>query len=245
MKREASGDTRDKLDRIKEAGQRGAGAVADVFSAATNGADAARQAVANLLMEMARIQTMKAFAGLAGSGGATGGFFSALGGLLSFDGGGSTGMGPRSGGLDGKGGFLAMMHPRETVTDHTKGQRGGGAMKVDVGVSFDNDGNLQAYVRSVAQREAASATQAGIGQFERGMPGMNTSTPDDMPDEDFIPLCSVASGKLEALLAMPAVEPGDVAVKLYAFCQENFYLKDAYGTALAEKEARALVGVTA
>jgi hypothetical protein len=32
-----------------------------------------------------------------------------------FDGGGYTGSGPRSGGLDGKGGFMAMLHPRETV----------------------------------------------------------------------------------------------------------------------------------
>lgn len=38
----------------------------------------------------------------------------------SFDGGGYTGDGSRSGGLDGKGGFMAMLHPRETVIDHTK-----------------------------------------------------------------------------------------------------------------------------
>jgi lambda family phage tail tape measure protein len=38
----------------------------------------------------------------------------------SFAGGGYTGNGPRSGGLDGQGGFLAVMHPRETVIDHTK-----------------------------------------------------------------------------------------------------------------------------
>lgn len=50
---------------------------------------------------------------------------------MSFDGGGYTGNGPRSGGLDGKGGFLAMMHPQETVIDHTKSSgksgSGGGA----------------------------------------------------------------------------------------------------------------------
>lgn len=40
--------------------------------------------------------------------------------LPSADGGGFTGFGPRMGGLDGKGGFLAMLHPRETVIDHTK-----------------------------------------------------------------------------------------------------------------------------
>lgn len=42
-----------------------------------------------------------------------------LGGTPSFDGGGFTGLGSRSGGLDGKGGFMAMLHPRETIIDHT------------------------------------------------------------------------------------------------------------------------------
>ena len=40
--------------------------------------------------------------------------------LRSFDGGGFTGSGSRSGGVDGKGGFNAILHPNETVTDHTK-----------------------------------------------------------------------------------------------------------------------------
>jgi hypothetical protein len=44
----------------------------------------------------------------------------------SYDGGGYTGNGARAGGLDGKGGFMAMMHPRETVLDHTRGQSSGG-----------------------------------------------------------------------------------------------------------------------
>lgn len=43
----------------------------------------------------------------------------------SFDGGGFTGMGSRAGGADGKGGFMAMLHPNETVIDHSKGQAGG------------------------------------------------------------------------------------------------------------------------
>lgn len=42
----------------------------------------------------------------------------------SFEGGGSTGRGSRSGGMDSKGGFLAMLHPNETVIDHTKGSGG-------------------------------------------------------------------------------------------------------------------------
>ena len=43
----------------------------------------------------------------------------------SFEGGGFTGMGARSGGIDGRGGFLATLHPNESVIDHTKGQGAG------------------------------------------------------------------------------------------------------------------------
>ena len=43
----------------------------------------------------------------------------------SFEGGGFTGHGARAGGLDGKGGRMAMVHPNETVIDHTKGGAGG------------------------------------------------------------------------------------------------------------------------
>lgn len=48
--------------------------------------------------------------------------------LLSFDGGGYTGTASRSGGIDGKGGFLSVLHPQETVIDHTRG--GGGSRGV-------------------------------------------------------------------------------------------------------------------
>lgn len=40
-------------------------------------------------------------------------------GIPSFEGGGFTGRGSRSGGMDGKGGFLAMLHPDEDVLDRT------------------------------------------------------------------------------------------------------------------------------
>ena len=49
--------------------------------------------------------------------------------MKSFDGGGFTGTGTRSGGVDGKGGFMAVMHPNETVIDHTKGQKAGGVVE--------------------------------------------------------------------------------------------------------------------
>jgi hypothetical protein len=96
--------------------------------------------------------------------GSLGGLFS---GLASFDGGGSTGSGARTGGLDGKGGFLAMMHPRETVTDHTKsGSTVSGSIRVEVGVR--QDGNLEAYVT----KKASQITAVGVGQVRREVPGI-------------------------------------------------------------------------
>lgn len=46
----------------------------------------------------------------------------------SFEGGGFTGYGARSGGVDGKGGFPAILHPNETVVDHAQGQSLGGTV---------------------------------------------------------------------------------------------------------------------
>jgi hypothetical protein len=63
-----------------------------------------------------------------GSSGSTGNLVGSIlkifSGTTSFEGGGYTGSGPRSGGLDGRGGRLAMVHPNETVIDHEK-VRGG------------------------------------------------------------------------------------------------------------------------
>lgn len=100
-----------------------------------------------------------------GTGGAGGGLSGWLSGLMSMDGGGDTGMGARSGGLDGKGGFLAVMHPQETVIDRTKGQRGGGS--VDVRVFMDEGGHWQARVEKIVGsgiRAAAPAlTRQAVG----------------------------------------------------------------------------------
>ena len=57
--------------------------------------------------------------------------------LASFEGGGLTGPGVRSGGMDGKGGRLAMVHPNEKITDLHKGQ---GESKV-VNVNFTIQAN--------------------------------------------------------------------------------------------------------
>ena len=53
----------------------------------------------------------------------------------SGDGGGYTGNGARVGGLDGKGGFLTMLHPQESVIDHTKGQSSGTTVVQNINIS--------------------------------------------------------------------------------------------------------------
>lgn len=146
------------LERMRSATEKGQDAFRNLFGSVLDGADAAREAVANLAMEIAKVQFTKGAMGLLGSTSWGSGMISTIGGLLSFDGGGVTSSGPRAGGLDGKGGFLAMLHPQETVIDHTKGQVAGGATNVHVTVGIDQSGNL--YVREIAQQEAARMGQA-------------------------------------------------------------------------------------
>ena len=97
--------------------------------------------------------------GLFSDAGGSSGIMASIGGLLSFDGGGYTGEGSRSGGLDGKGGFMAMMHPNETVTDHTKG--GGGSVNININVSgVKDEGTLKQTAAQIAQRAGSAAQRA-------------------------------------------------------------------------------------
>jgi len=88
--------------------------------------------------------------------------------MPSFDGGGYTGNGSRAGGVDGKGGFHSILHPQETVIDHTKNQA-----LVDVKVTVINNtparvtttqnGNGVQLVIDEAKRQIAEDVQSGNG----------------------------------------------------------------------------------
>jgi hypothetical protein len=96
----------------------------EAFTGLLTGSTSALEALQNLVNRLAELAASDLFDQLfagAASGATGGGLGSMLRGLLSFDGGGFTGRGPRSGGLDGKGGKLALVHPNETVLDHVKG----------------------------------------------------------------------------------------------------------------------------
>jgi hypothetical protein len=84
----------------------------------------------------------------------------------SFAGGGFTGSGPRSGGVDGKGGFMAVLHPNETVTDHTKG--GGQSVHVTVGVD-PASGNITAFVDNRVAQSAPAIMQGGAQMAQAQM----------------------------------------------------------------------------
>lgn len=106
-------------------------------------------------------------------GGITGGFSPQLGkgltgpnvfgggkgffGIPSLDGGGDTGWGPRSGGMDGRGGFLAMLHPQETVIDRTKaGNDNGGSPQFLITNHIDARGATADAAPAIARQVTAS-----------------------------------------------------------------------------------------
>jgi hypothetical protein len=164
-------NAKEKMDEIADASERGKDALGEVFGSILEGSDAARKAIANLLMEIAKAQMMKGVFGLIDSMPGGGAITQAIGGAMSFDGGGYTGGGSRSGGLDGKGGFLAMLHPRETVVDHTKGQRGAsGPSSVAINVNVAGArGNAE------IEQMVASGVRQGIAQYDRQMPDRQKS----------------------------------------------------------------------
>lgn len=147
-------------------------AFSNTFTSIITGAENAREAVAGLLEQMADLLAQQAFKGIAGSG-FFGSILGALG-LPSADGGGFTGHGPRSGGVDGKGGFLMIGHPNETVIDHTKGQGMGGmtiSMPIDArgaqaGVAEQIRDQLRRAMPELEQRAVSAVSNAR----KRGVP---------------------------------------------------------------------------
>ncbi|MCV2870633.1 hypothetical protein OEW28_18630 [Defluviimonas sp. WL0002] len=116
-------ELQEQLGRTDGMAQRAASAIQTAFTGLFDDPKEALRQLGEQLLQMALFkQLAMSFPGTFGAGGVIP--------LPSFDGGGFTGTGTRSGGLDGKGGYLAMLHPNETVTDHTKGGGMGGTSVV-------------------------------------------------------------------------------------------------------------------
>ncbi|EBA06006.1 hypothetical protein [Sagittula stellata] len=131
-----------------------------------------RQIARDLIASGIRELLMSTFGfGSKRSGGFLGNVF---GGLLSFDGGGFTGVGARSGGVDGKGGFPAILHPNETVLDHTKGQSSGGSVGITVGV--DGQGNIVPLIRRVSGQVSVQVTGSAMQAQRQSFAGQIQAT---------------------------------------------------------------------
>ena len=141
--------------------------------------DAFRSMASEIIKELYRIFVVKKITGMISGYMSDPAMFGGIGGnapmgsvrpqARSFDGGGYTGGGSRSGGLDGKGGFMAMLHPKETVVDHTKGQSGGGVTIVqNINVSTGVQQTVRAEIRQMMPQIADSAKGAVLDAKRRG-----------------------------------------------------------------------------
>ena len=136
--------------------------------------DAFRDMAADIVRHLYKVlvvqQMINAFGGmLSGSSNAS---IAKIGGALeSYDNGGYTGNGPRSGGLDGKGGFMAIMHPRETVVDHTKGQQAstnGPTIVQNFNFSANGDDSVKKIIAQAAPQIAQMTKNSMLNDRRRG-----------------------------------------------------------------------------
>ncbi len=164
------------------------GAFGDFFMGLVDGTtsakDAFRAMAADIIQQLYRILVVEqlvnsikgavtgafAPASAAGTGGSVAPPRRPTGVFGNYDGGGYTGSGPRSGGLDGKGGFMAMLHPRETVVDHTKGQGAGGDVNIVQNFSFsaNGDDSVRKIIAQAAPQIAKMTQQQIVDSRRRG-----------------------------------------------------------------------------
>ena len=115
------------------------------------------------------------FSSAAGGAGGAGGGGGATG--MSFNGGGFTGYGARAGGVDGKGGFPAILHPNETVLDHTKGQGQGVTIVQNINVTTGVQQTVRAEIANLlpqisnAAKAAVADSRMRGGGFSKAMVG--------------------------------------------------------------------------
>ena len=157
----------DELDRIDDQAKQLAAPFDDFFMALVDGTtsakDAFRSMASDIIQQLYRILVVEELVESIG-GAIKGAIAGPVQGpnLPSADGGGYTGSGPRSGGLDGKGGFMAMLHPKETVIDHTKGQGAGGGTVVNQ--VFNISANTSDDTKRLITQTIAQASPAIINQ---------------------------------------------------------------------------------
>jgi hypothetical protein len=178
---------------MQDLAQQGMTKFTDAFTDAITGAknfsdamrDMAKSVVDSLIKMLVQYYITKplfdAITGMFGGGGNANAAGNAagtnLGGSMSMDGGGFTGYGSRSGGVDGKGGFNAILHPNETVIDHTKGQSSGVVVQQTINVTTGVQQTVRAEIvqlmPQIAQAAKGAVADARLrgGNFSKAMAG--------------------------------------------------------------------------
>jgi len=140
--------------------------------------EAFKSMASEIIKELYRIFVVKQITGLISGFISDPAMFNGMGGVGSvgsvrpvgrpnnFAGGGYTGNGARAGGLDGKGGYMAMMHPQETVIDHTKGQAASGVTVIQNN-TFGNGVN-RAEIQSMLPKLVEASKAAVLDAKRRG-----------------------------------------------------------------------------
>lgn len=179
------------MDGLTQGMQQGAGAANDfvstltdgltnVFGAVIEGSKSAKEAVSDLLKQLAKLLINKAFERLLGGGFGGGGFFGGIlggiGKLFGFAQGGSFQVGG-SGGLDSQ--LVAFKaSPNETVSINKPGQeRGAESVEVTVrGVFVDDNGVVTAKVETMGVQAAQAGAAIATRNVQQGLPGMLAET---------------------------------------------------------------------
>ena len=133
--------------------------------------DAFKSMATNIIKELYRVMVVQqAVRGIMGafgySQGSTGGYIPTP--VSSNEGGGYTGSGSRSGGVDGRGGFHAILHPQETVVDHTKGQGLGTTINQTINVSTGVQQTVRTEIIQLMPKIAETTKLAVLDAKRRG-----------------------------------------------------------------------------
>lgn len=168
MMKEKIKETKEAADSFKRGVQAIAEGVTSLFKAAIKGSDDLKSAIGSLASQLGDLLLNRAFLSILGMMGGNNpnswlgsiiGWFNKVPGAAN---GMYTGDGPKMGGVDGKGGRIVRVHPKEHILNEGQMNRLGGTQDVNVTVSVDNNGNLQAFVN----RQVA----VGLQQYDKRLP---------------------------------------------------------------------------